>query len=353
MTAFRPSRWRFVAGSLIGALCLVWLFHGVALAPFLQSVNRLRWPWIWAAIGVQLVSYACQGYRWKLLLRPIGDVPWRTSTRAIFAGLFTNEIMPARPGEVLRAYLIARGLHVRPAAALPSIVVERVFDGFWLGLALGITIMLIPLPRELLRVGDALGALVLAAIGVFVVLAFRKPGGGPADTDAPLEPGLRSRTRMVVTRVADGLRDSVLSQDGGVAFGFSGLFLFFQVLAFWLVMQGDGVPLGFLPGLATVVVIQLGTAVPGAPGNVGTYQLACVAGLVLFGIDKTTATMFSMIVFVLLSVPLWIVGALAIAGSGATWTETWGNSAPRRQLALTRTGDPHRRVGENLPDHRW
>jgi hypothetical protein len=40
--------------------------------------------------------------------------------------------------------------------------------------------------------------------------------------------------------------------------------------------------------------------------------------LTLFGVDKTIATGFSVVVFVALTFPLWLLGALALGQSGAT-----------------------------------
>ena len=55
-----------------------------------------------------ILSYVCQGMRWSLLLHPIGRISTFQATEAIYAGLFVNEILPMRLGEVLRIYLVSR-----------------------------------------------------------------------------------------------------------------------------------------------------------------------------------------------------------------------------------------------------
>jgi len=60
---------------------------------------------------------------------------------------------------------------------------------------------------------------------------------------------------------------------------------------------------------------------PNAPANVGTYQFFTVVGLTLFGVEKTLASGFSVVVFVLLTAPLWVIGILALNRSGMTLTE--------------------------------
>jgi hypothetical protein len=71
-------------------------------------------------------------------------------------------------------------------------------------------------------------------------------------------------------------------------------------------------------GTAVFLIVYFGTALPNAPANVGAYQFFCVLGLRLFGVDKTLATGFSIVVFILLTLPLIVVGFFAMARSGLT-----------------------------------
>jgi outer membrane receptor protein involved in Fe transport/uncharacterized membrane protein YbhN (UPF0104 family) len=288
--------WRQALGAAIAIACLAWLFHNVSIASIAQGFRGLRWPWVAASIGAQLTSYVWQGARWRLLLRPFDGaqgkpcdgaqgkrghpISWARTTEAIYAGLFLNEIMPARPGEMLRAYLVSRETDTRLRDVLGTVIVERLFDGVWVSVGLLVTVATAPLPRRLVDAGTIFAFVVVAGA---IALAF--------------------------WRGADLRRDAA-------AFAVSSLFFASQVAAFWCAMRGYGIHRGLLAALGTVVVIQLGTAIPNAPANVGTYQLACVAGLALFGIDTATATGFSVVVFVLLTTPVWLIGGLALARSG-------------------------------------
>ena len=89
-----------------------------------------------------------------------------------------------------------------------------------------------------------------------------------------------------------------------------------QAAAFWLVMTAYGMHLSFWVGAAVLLIVHFGTAIPNAPSNIGTYQFFTVLGLSFFGIDKTTAAGFSVAVFIILTVPLWVLGLLAVNGSG-------------------------------------
>jgi glycosyltransferase 2 family protein len=195
------------------------------------------------------------------------------------------------------------------SAVFPSIMVERLFDGIWLALGMAVAAMLMPLPSSLLHGGDVLGVLILVATALFLYEVFRRPDRSALAGDQP--PGKLARFRR-------GFQQIGRRREAFLAFGLSLVLLTAQMLAFWLVMRAYGLDVSFWTGAAALMIVHLGTAVPNAPANVGTYQFFCVIALTLFGIDKSVATGFSVVVFVILTIPLWVLGFLALGCTGAT-----------------------------------
>lgn len=74
-------------------------------------------------------------------------------------------------------------------------------------------------------------------------------------------------------------------------------------------------------GIIVFLIVHIGTAIPNTPANVGTYQFFCVVGLTLFGVEKTLAAGFSLVVFIILTIPIWALGFLALSRSGTTLYE--------------------------------
>jgi glycosyltransferase 2 family protein len=296
-------------GYAVAAACLVWVFHDVRWASLRNSVGRIEWGWICLAVVFDVLSYVCQGARWALLLRHIGKVSTLQTTQAIYAGLFVNEMLPLRAGEILRAWLAARRMNARLTAVIPSILVERFFDAIWLAMAVGLTVLFVPLPRYLVDAEEALAGIVFFATAIFLVAVLRRRA--PAKTS----PG---RLRRLLDSISGGIAEIGRSKRLYASFGLSGLLLLLQTMAYLLVLWGCGMMLSFWHGAAVLLILRLGTALPSAPSNVGTYQFFTVLGLTLFGVDKTAATGFSVVVFLILTVPLWAIGGLAFARSGLT-----------------------------------
>ena len=296
-------------GYAVAAACLAWAFHDLKLDSLWKDAGRIRWSWMALAVVFDVLSYACQGARWALLLRREGRISTLQTTRAVYAGLFVNELLPLRVGEALRAWLAARWLKVRLARVLPSILVERFLDAAWLVGAIALTVLFVPLPAYLEDAEVILSAVVLAAGGVFAYLVLRRrelPGGRPG------------KLRLALHELSGGVAEIGRSRSLYAAIALSALLLIFQALSFCLAIWGYGLPLSLWHGTAVLLILRLGTAVPSAPSNVGTYQFFTIVGLTLFGVGRSTAVGFSVVAFLVLTVPLWAIGGLVFARIGLT-----------------------------------
>jgi len=338
-----PQLIKQALGYLFALVCLIWVFHDIRFGELVQTMTKVRWEWVGLAIVFDILSYISQGIRWRLLLKTKGDISTLRATQAIYAGLFTNEILPLRIGELVRAYLVSRWLSSEFFSIIPSMAVERLFDSVWLALAIGLVAFFVPLPKDLLESEEILGAIVLIGIGLFLYLVLRKEktvSGKHSDETLAWKP--LGFVKSFINRLAFELKGIGLSRSFYTSFGASFFILFFQVLAFWLVMVAYDLNLSFWAGAVVFLIVHLGTAIPNAPANVGTYQFFCVVGLSLFGIEKTPATAFSVVVFVILTVPLWAIGFFALSRTGMSLSAVRNEINGLLQTAKTekKTGNP-------------
>ena len=320
-----------------GFVCLVWVFHDYDFGDLLGRVAKMNLLLVTMAIICGVLSFVCQGLRWQLLLRPFGSISILRTTQALYTGMFVNQVLPLKLGELLRGYLISRWTAVKLSQVATSIVIERLFDGFWLVAGFVVTMTFIPLPRRLIEAGDALSALVLILIGLLLALSLRRPSLQAFVARENISGVRRSRQRSpegrelksvertlarslgaLLDRAAVELRSILHTPSSLPAFALSLLFVSLQWFAFWLVMLAYGFRLSPLPAAAVFVIVHVGSSVPGAPASIGTYQFFTVVGLVLFGVDKTSAAGFSLVAFVLLSVHICVLGFWALRRSGLT-----------------------------------
>ncbi len=300
-------------GCLIAAACLMWVFHGTHPKHLATDLVSMNWWWIPPAILCEVASYVCQGIRWRALLAPAGELSMRRATEAIYIGLFTNEVAPMRLGELVRAYLASRWISRPFAAVLPSMLVERLIDGIWLALSVAVAALLVPLPGRVAKIGEVFAVSVFVVTAISAAVILRRP---PV-TQLPVG----SRVRSMITGLAAGLHQignvRTLWRAGVVSAGI----IIFQGAAFWLVMRGCWLDLPVSAGIMVFLIVQLGTAVPNAPANVGSFQFFTVFGLSLFGVDKTHAAGFSIVIFLILTAPLLVLGSVALSRTGMSLGE--------------------------------
>jgi uncharacterized protein (TIRG00374 family) len=319
----KRSNWfRNIIGYLIALACLVWVFYDVHIGKLWNDIIHINW-WL-ATLGIvfDILSYISQGIRWEFLIRPIGKVSWLKATQAVYTGLFTNEIIPMRFGELVRAYLISRWISKGFVTILPSMFVERLFDGIWLAIAAGITVILVPFPRDIVDSADILGVAVIVATALFVyvIIRKRKTLDRKINVKQPRWKLLGFINRFI-EHLVRGLQDIGFSRSFYISFIISFFIPALEAIAFWLVIRAYGIPLSFWAGAIVFLIVHIGTAIPNAPANVGTYQFFCVVGLTLFGVEKTLATGFSLVVFIILTIPIWALGFFALSRSGTTLYE--------------------------------
>ncbi len=311
-----------IAGYVFAIACLIWVFYNIHVEKLLQQISNIKLGWIVAAIFFDTLSYFSQGLRWHYLLRPIGKISAFKTTQAIYAGLFTNEIIPFRAGELVRAYLISTWQKTTFFSIIPSMVIERFFDGIWLGIGLGLTAIFIDLPGNLLKAADILGIFILLATGIFIYLILRREKNMETapDSDKKFWKPLKMMIDFI-GQFANGIKKIGISGNFYYSLFSSSLILISQILAFWMVLVAYHIDLSIWQGAVVLLIVHFGTSLPNAPSNIGSYQFFCVLGLSIFGIGKTTAAGFSMVVFIILTIPLWILGFFAIMKTGMSFKE--------------------------------
>jgi uncharacterized protein (TIRG00374 family) len=252
-------------------------------------------------------------------LQPVGKIGLLQAMQAIYAGLFTNEVLPMRPGEFVRSYLASQWMGASFVTILPSIIMERLFDGVWAAMGIGLAAIFAPLPEDLIDAGETFGVIIALIVALFILLVLRRPRA--RRSARPESRGLLKwkplrRVAALFAQLREGLRETSRTKEFYLAFVLSLLFLAMQAITLWLIMIGYGLRLPLWVGVAVFVIVNLGTAIPNTPANVGSYQFFAVLGLTLFGVDKTSATGFSLVAFTLLTMPLLVIGFLALSRSG-------------------------------------
>ena len=305
----RLPNWLIPAiGYLVSLASLVWVYWGFNWKTELPKFAQAHWWWVALAVLADVAVYFCQGWRWSLLLRPVAPIRWLKSVQAVFIGLMANEVLPLRTGELIRGYVQALWSRIPFSVILSSMAIERLFDGIILIAGFYLTTLFVEVPRYLRDVSLTLaGVLAVAALLIGTVMFYKHHAHAAV---------LRSRWAAVLWHVVEGLHAMGNSRWFYASAAASVLYVVLQVLPVYALMRGYEIDLSLGAAAVVLVILRVGTVVPQAPGNVGGFQFFTVVALRLFDVDKATATTFATIMFVVVTVPLWLGGAVAAAMAG-------------------------------------
>jgi hypothetical protein len=219
-------------------------------------------------------------------------------------------------GELIRSYLVARYEAMALAQTIGTAVLERILDIATLAVIAFVIAVALDARAWVVQ---ATG--IVAGIGVvaIVVLATVSPARLLGWLHRLLGPRGGHRVAALlghVDRFARGL--SPVNRRGrlGLATLISIVGWLLEGTIFWLVAASIGVPLSPAEAMLTAGVTILVTAIPAAPGYVGTYELAATAVATSFGVPADAAFALAVLAHAVTLLPLAIGGAISLASLG-------------------------------------
>ncbi|MBS1855471.1 MAG: flippase-like domain-containing protein [Acidobacteria bacterium] len=298
-----------VLGYTVSAACLAWVLHGYDFHQLASDFRTLDWRWVGLAVIADLVVYVCHGWRWQTLLAPVAQLSFWRTVQSIYIGLFANEVLPLRPGEVIRCYLLAYWNDMRFSVGLASAALERVIDGIWLLVAFILTAAFARgMPREIEFAGEAMGVGLLVAVVLFAWVLRHHHHAHAVFKE--------SRWSAVVRHIIEGLQLMGNRRTLALTSLISVVYFALQVVTMWALMKAYALDYSILVAGGVLAIVRLGTLVPNAPGNVGLVNASVVVALRLFESSEGDAKGFSLVYLVAQTLPLLIGGAIATALTG-------------------------------------
>ncbi len=272
----------------------------------------MDWRWVAAAVGCDIMVYVLHGVRWSLMLRPVGKVPFMYAVQAIYVGLFTNEVLPLRAGEIIRCFLLSKSTEIPLSVTFASALIERIFDGIWLMACFFMTLHMGRLPGVLLNGGYVLGVLIVV-VGLILAYAMYAK-----QQSLSLVFGI-AWPRWFNTLIED-LHLIGHSRYLYYAFIVSGLYMMAQILPIFMLVKANRLGVPWTASFTMMVLLRLSSVIPQAPGNLGSFQWVAARTLIMFHLGTAHAKRFSLILWAVVTLPLIAIGFVALALEGVSMT---------------------------------
>jgi glycosyltransferase 2 family protein len=271
-----------------------------------------------AAFGIYYLGFPLRGFRWRLLLRSANtNISLRDSTEIIFISWLVNCVVPAKLGDVYRAYLLRLNFAVSLSRTFGTVFIERVFDLFaiaLLGLAAGFWSFRAGLPTEVqIVLGVGLAVLVLLSVGLFTLRSF----GGRVIGRLPWS----ERLTEFYQRFEEGVFAINPRQVPFLALVTAFIWAT-EAMRLYLVIQALGftdVHIGISGAFFVALAASLLTAIPFTPAGLGIVELGIVGILtVIYGVDGTSAAAITIVDRAISVLSIIALGSIAYVVSSKT-----------------------------------
>lgn len=286
---------------VLGGLILLWVYRDFDFSKVGEVLfHEMNFGWMFLSLIFGVLSHLFRGWRWKLTLAPLGAFP-KTSdcVNAVFVSYAANLVIP-RLGEISRCGILAKYDGVSFSKSLGTVVTERLIDTLCVTLITGVTLVLQMKVFDsfFLETGTSLDAIahwftsahfyiiLVCVVGVGVMLYFL------IRTLSFFE-----KVKGVVLNIWEGIISLRHVKNIPLFILYTFLIWLCYFLQFYVTFYcfDFSCHLGIMAGLVMFVVGSIAVVVP-TPNGAGPWHFAVISVMMLYGVSKTDAGIFALIV---------------------------------------------------------
>jgi uncharacterized protein (TIRG00374 family) len=305
----KVSTWLVPAiGYTISLASLWWAF---ARFPFAQMGDHLRtmeWRWLVLAVALELGSFFLDAWRWRELLRPAVAPPYGAAVQSVFAGLFANDVLPARAGEAVRCFLLSYKTDIHLPLVITSLVIVRVMDGIWVVIFYFATSFVVEGAGVATGVMAVYAAVVTVLAMLLLYALFHRQHAHHFVKN--------SSWAARFAHFLDEIHKLGNWRELRIVMLMTGFYWVFQICAVWTITRADNFYFSFGQMTFLLIIKNVGTLVPTAPAAVGAFQASAIYALRHFFTEAPDARILAELLFGFLTLPGLIGGAIAVAMAG-------------------------------------
>jgi uncharacterized protein (TIRG00374 family) len=312
--------------SVLAIALFAWFLSNANLGEVWAHVQRAHLGALAAAFALMSATYWVRAIRWQHMLTPIGPTRFRTVFRATVIGFAALSALPARAGDLLRPYLVARQEGLSGPATFATIVMERVLDLIAVLVLLAAFVwgfasesMVPPRLLDPLKVSAA-----VAGLGAAALMALMWTLASHPERIGNL---VFMAARVLPHRVAHGLASLVSTFSRGFAMARQPRELAIALLwsfplwviyasEAWFVSLAFDIDVPYMGSFLLQALLVIGVAVP-TPGGVGSFHEAYRIGATMFfGASDEAAVAAAIVLHAIGILPVMVVGGIFMAQDG-------------------------------------
>ncbi len=274
-------------GVIFTALGLYLFLKDVDLPKLALALYSVKISTLIAISLLAVLTLHLRSLRWKLILPDIPETTKKYLFSNVMIGFMINNILPARIGELARAFILWRKNHFSATVCIGTLILERILDACVFLTFFIVPVFLLPQCSALLPYALGASAIVLFVIaGLILYVTFQT---------AMVKTG-----NWFVSKTPEKIQDRVIKIVRELASNLGWLYspkrvVMVLLLSFTtslcypvmiILLAGSGtMSFGLLEGMFAQAFAAFGAAIPLAPGYVGTLHAVMLQGLNILGMN--------------------------------------------------------------------
>lgn len=293
-------------GILISLLLVFFIFYKIDFKQLIVTFKTFDWKILLYIIPLYLLCQWIRGFRWRCLL--MGDDKMSSALAGVIfsVGTTLNTFLPARAGDIWRAYYVGKEFDESKMKVFGSIILERIFDGLSVVLILLVAVFSYSRQDWILNIAYASCVLFLGGL-LFCYLVFKFD---KIDVICDFFIKIFHKMNFKTTEKIVGLINVMRGYSKSFLKGFESLnsfkytagalltsFVTWYIECFvtLLLLKSFGFGLGFSASLFVISFIALSAMIPSASVFVGPYQYAYILALGIFHLSKSSALAIALV----------------------------------------------------------
>lgn len=274
-----------ITGFIISLTLLYLALRGIQFNDIYVILKKADYRLVFVPTAFIFISALLSSFKWSKIAG--NNVRISATFVALIIGLFVNNVLPARIGEVARGYILSRKTGLSFSFGLSTVLVDRLFD--LIGLLI-LTFVFFPkhsMPPQISRAIYTLIAVLTLCILVFIILSKRKAAHIIAERLKSLKKPLFIKLSKRLMEIQENL-NRINSPWTIIYFIFIAFLQWISMsLALYFVTLIVGISISFIYIPFICALLNMGVAIPSSPGYIGVFQFLLVYLLAVFGIPKT------------------------------------------------------------------
>ena len=284
----------------ISILFLFLTFKDIDIAKLISTFAQFNTKLFLVFIPIFLISMFLRGLRWKYLLKNTKEIHPVELGEIFSAGAALNIYLPARAGDLYRAYFVGEKHEKPKLEILASVIAERIIDGITvLGILLSATLLFYK--KQWMFELSAMTALIFigSSIAIYLVIKYNKSDQifrTIQSTFEKLPQKIASNCLNIINKLEHwtktfikGFENILILKNLLSAGALSIIIWIMECIMIYIIIVGFNLYLPFSVSLMIVSFVALASMIPSTSIYIGPYQYAFILALGIYNIDKSSA----------------------------------------------------------------